>query len=69
MADYTTTQLAAARAALAAGVTRVSHEGTTTEYRSLAELKETIAIMESDLNADDSRVRTRVLRIASTKDL
>lgn len=49
MARYTQGQLEAARRAYASGVTRVTHDGMTTEYRSLAELRQIIADMEADL--------------------
>jgi hypothetical protein len=68
MADYTQSQLDAIREAYAAGVTSVSHEGTRTEYRSLADMERIIAVMETDLNSN-TRTRTRVLRIAARKDL
>jgi len=51
MARYTQGQLEAARRAYASGVTRVTHDGMTTEYRSLAELRQIISDMEADLSA------------------
>ncbi len=49
MAKFTQAQLDAIRAAYALGVTRVTHDGQTTEYRSLAEMRQIMADMEADL--------------------
>ncbi len=48
--SYTPTQLAALKAALAAGTTRVSYDGKSVEYRSLSEIKEIIALIEAELS-------------------
>lgn len=42
MADYTQSQLDALRASYAAGVTRVSYDGKSTEFRSLTEMRQII---------------------------
>lgn len=55
MAGYTQAQLTAIRSAYAAGVTRVSYDGKSTEFRSLAEMKQ---IMD-EMSADISGVRRR----------
>ena len=52
---YSQAQLDAIKAAYASGVTRVSYDGKTTEYRSLAEMREIIATIEADLAAQAGR--------------
>lgn len=47
--SYTQAQLDALRAALASGVTRVSYDGRTVEYRSIADLERAIAAVERAL--------------------
>lgn len=47
--SYTQTQLDALRAALASGITRVSYDGRTVEYRSMADLERAIATVERGL--------------------
>jgi hypothetical protein len=54
---YSQAQLDAIKAAYASGVTRVSYDGKTTEYRSLAEMREIIATIEEDLAAQAGRKR------------
>lgn len=54
---YSQAQLDAIKAAYASGVTRVSYDGKTTEYRSLAEMREIIATIEADLAAQAGRKR------------
>lgn len=46
---YTETQLQALRDALASGATRVTYDGQTIEYRSVAELQRAIAVVERGL--------------------
>jgi len=58
MAKYTLAQLDALRAARALGVTRVTVDGNTTEYRSLAEIDRIIADMEVDLGVIGARRTT-----------
>lgn len=52
MAGYTQAQLVAIKQAYASGITRVSYDGKTTEYRSLAEMREIIATIEASLAAE-----------------
>ncbi|WIY52452.1 hypothetical protein O9Z70_13440 [Devosia sp. YIM 151766] len=52
MAGFTQAQLVAIKEAYASGITRVSYDGKTTEYRSLAEMKQIIATIEASLAAD-----------------
>lgn len=47
--SYTQTQLDALRAALASGTVRVSYDGRTVEYRSIADLERAIATIERSL--------------------
>lgn len=54
---YSQAQLDAIKAAYASGVTRVSYDGKTTEYRSLAEMREIIATIEADLATQAGRKR------------
>lgn len=54
---FTQQQLDAIKRAYASGVTRVSYEGKTTEYRSLAEMREIIATIEADLAAQSGKKR------------
>lgn len=55
MAAFTQAQLDAIKRAYATGVTRVTYEGKTTEYRSLAEMRQIIATIEADLAAQAGR--------------
>ena len=57
MAGFTHDQLVAIKMAYATGVTRVSYDGKTTEYRSLAEMRQIIATIEDDLAAQAGRRR------------
>ena len=63
--SYTPTQLAALKAALAAGTTRVSYDGKSVEYRSLSEIKEIIALIEAELSG---AARRRSVRFRSSGD-
>lgn len=51
MTGFTVQQLAAIKLAYASGVTRVSYDGKSTEYRSLAEMRQIIATIEAELAA------------------
>lgn len=55
MAGFTQNQLDAIRMAYVSGVTRVSYDGKTTEYRSLDEMRQIIATIEADLAAKAGR--------------
>lgn len=54
---WTQAQLVAIRQAYVSGVTRVTYEGKTTEYRSLAEMREIISAIEGELAAQAGRRR------------
>lgn len=55
MADYNQAQLDAIRKAYASGITRVTYDGKTTEYRSLADMRQIIATIEADLASATGR--------------
>lgn len=57
MAGYTLEQLAAIKEAYASGITRVSYDGKSTEYRSLAEMKQIIDTIENSLATDAGKPR------------
>ncbi|MBN9568988.1 MAG: hypothetical protein J0H79_15455 [Alphaproteobacteria bacterium] len=57
MAGFTQAQLVAIKEAYASGITRVSYDGKTTEYRSLAEMKQIIGTIEADLAAEAGTAR------------
>ena len=57
----------ALREAIASGVLRVSYDGRTVEYRSLAELRSTLRGVEATL--DPARRVTRQIRIIADKGL
>lgn len=56
---YSQTQIDVLHAAIASGVLSVRHENTTTEYRSLDEMREILAEMEKSLGITQ-RVRRTV---------
>lgn len=53
MSGFTQAQLDAIKEAFASGITRVSYDGKTTEYRSLGEMRQIIGAIEASL-ADDA---------------
>lgn len=57
MAGFTQAHLTAIKEAYASGITRVSYDGKTTEYRSLAEMKQIIATIEAELAAESGKPR------------
>lgn len=60
---YTQTQLDALEAALASGALRVTYDGKTVEYRSIAELKAAIATVTAAIAAAAGIVRRRAVRV------
>ena len=58
---YTQAQLTALESAIARGVTRVTYDGTTTEYRSLAEMRQIAAMIQASL--DDAAGTNQVRQI------
>jgi hypothetical protein len=69
----TIAELRARREALAAqrasGVARVSYDGKTVEYRSLAEIDRAIEALERDIAAAEGRKIIRQVRVITTKGL
>jgi hypothetical protein len=65
---WTQSELDAIEDAIASGVTRVTHNGTTTEYRSLADLMRLRDEMTAGLTASGA-IKIRRLRIITTKGL
>lgn len=64
--SYTEEQRDALRRALASGERRVSYDGKTVEYRSIAELKEALAEVEAALTQAEGK-RVRQIRINTNK--
>lgn len=64
---HTEAQREALREAIASGVLRVSYDGRTVEYRSLAELR--AALREVEAALDPVRRTTRQIRIRADKGL
>ena len=56
-------------AARASGVARVSYEGKTVEYRSLAEIDRAIEALEREIAAAEGRRSVRHLRVTTDKGL
>ena len=64
---YTDAHRDALREAIASGVLRVSYDGRTVEYRSLADLR--AALREVEAALDPARRTVRQIRIVADKDL
>ncbi len=64
---YTDAHRDALREAIASGVLRVSYDGRTVEYRSLADLR--AALREVETALDPGRRTVRQIRIVADKDL
>ncbi len=56
-------------AARASGVARVTYEGKTVEYRSLAEIDRAIEALEREIAAAEGRRVIRQVRVTTTKGL
>lgn len=63
MADYTSAQLAALRAALTSGTLTVEYDGKRVTYRSLAEIERAISIVSASLDRDAGTVKRRAVRL------
>jgi len=63
---YTETQAQALREALASGVLTVEYDGKRVTYRSVAEIKEALAQVETAL-ARDAGKRVRQIRVVTNK--
>ena len=66
---YTTAQRDALRQAIASGVLRLSYDGKSVEYRSMAELKAALTEVEQGLSRDNGQPVTRQIKIYAEKDL
>ncbi|QQR69230.1 MAG: hypothetical protein IPI58_00660 [Alphaproteobacteria bacterium] len=66
---YTLTQRDALRQAIVSGVLRLTYDGKTVEYRSMAELKAALNDVEQALARDNGEVQTRRIKIYAEKDL
>jgi len=66
---YTTSQRDALRQAIASGVLRLSYDGKTVEYRSMADLKTALNEVEASLARGSGQVQTRRIKIFAEKDL
>ena len=66
---YTTAQRDALKQAIASGVLRLSYDGRTVEYRSMAELKSALNEVEAALARDSGKPQTRQIKIYADKDL
>ena len=53
----------------ASGVARVSYDGRTVEYRSMAEIDRAIAALDREIAAAEGRPILRQLRVTTTKGL
>lgn len=69
MSGYTTEQRDALKQAIASGVLRLSYDGKTVEYRSMADLKAALNEVETALARDSGKPHTRQIKIYSEKDL
>ena len=66
---YTISQRDALRDASASGVLRLSYDGKTVEYRSMADLKSALNDVEAALARENGEVQTRRIKIYADKDL
>lgn len=68
IADLKTRREALA-ASRSSGVARVSYDGKTVEYRSLAEIDRAIEVLDREIAAAEGRVIIRQIRVTTTKGL
>ena len=64
---YTQTQLDALEASLASGALTVEYDGRRVTYRSVAELKESIAEVRAALDVAAGKMRLRQIRVYASK--
>ncbi len=69
MSTYTPEHLQALREALASGEHRVTYEGKSIEYRSVADLKAAIAEVEATLAREAGTRQSRQIRVTTHKAL
>ena len=66
---YTPEHLQALREALASGEHRVTYEGKSIEYRSVADLKSAIAEIEATIARESGAAKSRQIRVTTSKAL
>jgi roadblock/LC7 domain-containing protein len=66
---YTPEHLLALREALASGEHRVTYDGKSIEYRSVAELKAAIAEVEATIARESGAPKSRQIRVTTSKAL
>ncbi|HJQ60824.1 MAG TPA: hypothetical protein VJ890_28225 [Vineibacter sp.] len=66
---WTQTDADRLRKAIAQGVLTVEHDGKRTTYRSLAEMRETLAMIEGSLSDTAGKSRVTQIRFTSEKGL
>ncbi|MFM2240414.1 MAG: hypothetical protein RJA69_1788 [Pseudomonadota bacterium] len=66
---YTPEHLKALREALASGEHRVTYEGKSIEYRSVADLKAAIAEVEAAIARESGAPKSRQIRVTTSKAL
>jgi hypothetical protein len=70
MTTYTQAQYNSLAAAIATGATRVTHEGHTTEFRSLDDMLRLLALMDNQLNPPTPYIApTQTRRAVTSKGL
>ena len=69
MTDWTETELSALRRAYASGTTRVSYDGKTVDYRSVAEIDRAIEALDREIAAAEGRRIVRHVRVTTAKGL
>jgi len=67
VSGYTQTQIDALKAAAARGVTSVSHDGVTTSFASMAEMRRQISVMQRELDAGTASQPARHVSPAFSK--
>ncbi len=66
---YTIEQRDALKQAIVSGVLRLSYDGKTVEYRSMADLKSALNEVETALARDNGKAQTRQIKVYAEKDL
>lgn len=66
---YTPEHLKALREAMASGEHRVTYEGKSIEYRSVADLKAAIAEVEASIARESGAPKSRQIRVTTSKAL
>ena len=69
MSTYNPEHLQALREALASGEHRVTYEGKSIEYRSVADLKAAIAAVEAIIARESGVPKSRQIRVTTSKAL